>query len=191
MANYHGMHPVDKQLQNMNYRDLKIACIVRGMEFNDVVEGYHGTLAAYFRQNYGDGGDVELLEEFDVWMDQQLAKNNIPADDPLRLFKLSSTLDPETDELLLKRRRIRKAGVKVPKKTKAKAERNKDFGVRKGTKKEYTMTVYKKLHDLGKNLDSKKLQAKLIDKVMAEFPEANEKSIKIWISQAKKKLNNG
>jgi hypothetical protein len=184
-----GLHPADKALRNMNYRDLKIGCIVRGMPFEEVVEAYHGTLASYFRLHYVDDHDPELLEDFDVWMDKQLENDGLKSDDPLRTFKLSSVIDPETQDIKLRARKARKAGVRVPKAKRLKQEKNKNLGVRKGTKKEYTMELVKKLHDAGKNLESKKLLSKLIDRVMDKYPDANEKSIKIWFSRARREIN--
>src|SRR5690606_38172536 len=186
---FYDLHPADKALSKMNYKDLKIAVIVRGMEFNEVVEGYYGPLATFFKNHYDTPVNPNNLLEFDVWMDKKLEERGYDKDDPLRQFKLSSTLDPDKEELILRRGRIKKAGVRLPKVKKPKAEKNQNFGIRKGTKKEYVMELVKKLHDLGKNLDSKKLLQELISRVIKQYPDANEKSIKIWFSKARKSLD--
>lgn len=183
MASKDYLRPEYKALSQMVYRDLKIACIVRGMEFNEVVEADHGILASFFIRNFYESQNPELLEDFDIWMDHQLEKGGIDKSDPLRDFKLSSVVDPKTQDVKLKRRKLG-AGVKLPRKKPKRKEKNTTFNIRKGTKKEYTMELTKKLFELGKNMQSKKLQKKLTKTVRSKFPDANEKSIMIWYKKA-------
>lgn len=181
-SDFRGYRPEYRELARMNYRDLKIACIVRGMEFEDVVEGDHNSLQAFFIKHYHDLPHKDRLERFDNWMDKQLAKK-YPADDPFRAFRLSSVLDDTTEEPKVKAK-IKKALPKTPKKPRR--EKNSTFNVFKGTKKEYTMELTHKLLKAGKNMESKKLQQKLVEAVIKKFPDANEKSIIIWYKRVVK-----
>lgn len=189
-SNNNYMRPEHKELSQMVYKDLKIACIVRGMEFQDVVESDHGILSSFFIRNYYNEKDPELLEDFDIWMDKQLERNGLAKDDPLREFKLSSTVDPETQDIRLSKKKVGRR-VKLPKKEVKKRERNDTFNVIKGTKKEYTMELTKRLFDLGKNLGSKNIQDKLVNRVVEKYPDANPKSVMIWYKKALNGLSKG
>jgi hypothetical protein len=182
MAKQNGMRSEYQALSQMTYRDLKIACIGLGMEFNDIVEGDHTTLSSFFIKNYYTIKQPELLEYFDVWMDNQLEARGYPLGDPIRAYRLSSVLDPETDDVKIQRSKVSK-GIRLPKKVAVKRERNKDFNILTGTKKEYTMELTKKLLEMGKNLSSKKLQTKLVENVVTKYPDANPKSIMIWVKR--------
>lgn len=185
-SRFNHLPPAYKELSQFVYKDLKVACIVRGIEFQDVVHGDHGSLASFFIKNYDKAQDPELLEDFDNWMDRQLELSGIAEDDPLRQFRLSSSLDPDTEDTKLRKRKLK--GVKIPKKKRKKRERNSTFNVIKGTKKEFTMELVKKLMGLGKNMESKKLQATLVKKVVEKYPDANPKSVMIWYKRALNEL---
>jgi len=62
----------------------------------------------------------------------------------------------------------------IPKSEKKPTEVDKETGVRKGTKKNLTYTLAKQKIPL----------EKVVKQVMKEFPEAQEKSIKIWYKRA-------
>lgn len=182
------LSPAHKALSKLTYPDLKIACITKGMEFQDIVEGDHSTLSSYFLQNYDNKSDTENLEYFDAWIDEQLELQGIAKNDPLRQYKLSSVVDPATNDLKIRKKRVSKV-VKVPKKKRVKRERNEQFNIIKGTKKEYVYTLVQKLHDKGKNLNSKKIFERLLASVIEKYGDASEKSVKIWFNRAKKELD--
>lgn len=163
----------EKELTQMKYKDLKIGCIVRGMLFEDIVEGSYTTLSRYFLDHYDDKQDKSLLEQFDTWMERTLIAKGHAKDSPLVQFRLSTTLD-EDDNSKIIGKNLKKAQVKKEKKPKR--ERDPDSNIFKGTKKALTFELSKKgipINDI-------------IKAVCEKFPEAQEKSIKIWAKRALK-----
>lgn len=172
-------------LRKMVYRDLKAACIIRGMDFTDIVEGDHGSLSSWFINNIDNDMDRDLLGDFDIWMDKQLEARGFEEDDPLRKMKQYTT-ETEDDNHEVRTRSLSKiAGVK---KVRKKKERN-SYGIFKGTKKEYTYTLCEdllsKLGDKYNNKELvKKFSSKLHAKILKKFDTASEKSIRIWMKKA-------
>lgn len=173
--------PWEVELSNMKYKDLKMACISRGMDFNEVVEGDYNNLHSFFRINYYVKKNIELINLFDKWMDDQLEQRGYDADDPIRKFRISTTLEENEEgemESKIKVKQLKKAFLKKDKKPKK--EKDSSTGIFKGTKKAYTY----ELTQQGKDLKS------IIQEVILKFPDASAKSIGIWHSRRKKELAN-
>ncbi len=163
----------EKELTIMKYRDLKIACIVRGMHFEDIVEGTVPALQYYFIKNYDVKQDKALLERYVDWMAELLINKGHAVDSPLVKYRLTTCLDEENESKI--NRSLKKSHVKKEKK--AKRQRDDKFNIFKGTKKALTFQCA---------LDGLTIQ-ETITKVMAQFPDAQEKSIKIWTKTALRK----
>lgn len=63
-----------RELSNMRHRDLQKACIIRGLEFQNVVGYDHHKLVGWFQDNFDNGQDLTLLTQFDVWRIEELKK---------------------------------------------------------------------------------------------------------------------
>lgn len=173
--------PWDRELKNMKYIDLKKAVIALGMPFEDVGNGSYPRLAEFFIKNFYEKRLLERLTQFDEWLDGKFKENGYPSDDPMRTFRLSTTLTDEEQEKLqdernpkMKTKSLKKAFLKKDKKKKR--ERDDSTGIFKGTKKALTYELAQK----GKTFQE------IVPLVLEKFPEAQEKSIKIWISRAMK-----
>ena len=167
-----GQNPWDTA--NFTYKDLQIACITRGIDFDTMIHGDWHKLAQFYKENYFVNPKQELIYEFEAWADEVLAKTIPDPQDPLRLYRL--TYSGGTGESFTPSKSLKKAGVKAVKKPK-KLRRVKDEaqGIFKGTKKHLTYEMTAKGYSL----------EKVIRKVTEVFPEAVPKSIGIWFKKAK------
>lgn len=185
----HPDYPANKALVKMTVLDLQAAVITRGINFEDVVELDHGRMADWFIKNYNTKQNRELLAEFDSWMDKQLKDRGHKKSNPIRKYRRFSSIlaDGETKTTT---KASRKAG--MGKKKKEKRSRDTEFNIFKGTKKEETYRLAKSLYE-SKRADyptntikelQKNYASVLVAKVIKKFPEAQEKSIKIWLKRA-------
>lgn len=159
--------PWDKALSKMKYKDLKKECIMRGMPFDDVLQSDIHGLRTYFINKYYDARNKELVTEFDDYL-ETLIKDNTLIHPTLRLDYLGKESKKKPKAKLQRK--------DTPDKPKVKKKSEKtELGVRAGTKKSLTFELANK----GMDID------KIIKTVMAKFPEANEKSIKIWAKKAR------
>lgn len=165
--------PAMRELYNMRHRDVQIACIVRGMPPPDVVNLSHPKLVTFFCNNYERSQDEKLLLEFDIWREGQLKELGYKENDVLMSPALRFSYVGNIEEMK-KPQSTLKLPAAADKPKKEKAVINEETGVREGTKKAMT---YKLAMD-GKELN------KTIEAVMKAFPEAQEKSIKIWYKRA-------
>lgn len=141
------------------YMNLKRNCIARGMPFIDVMNGDYPRLNSWLHKNIENKADVKLLEQYDIFIDGQIT------DPELKHPTLRTAyIGERAEEQKLK---TPKPKIKVDKKPKEKDEN----GIIKGTKKSYVIDLVKK----GKSLD------RIITKTIRKFPDAKEKSIKIWV----------
>lgn len=163
----------EKELTQMRYRDLKIACIARGMLFEDVVEGTADSLRRYFLDNYDKVQDRNFLEQFDEWVKSELIKRGHAEDSPMVKFRLCTSTDSE-ENITINTRSLKNAQVKKAKKSKR--ERDPTHNIFSGTKKSLTYAC----------ATSGLTIKDTIDKVLIQFPDAQEKSIKIWFKKALK-----
>jgi len=170
------------ELANFKFSDLKKAVIQRGMDFELVVNSSHGALSEYFIHHYDEPKVDKRLEDFDKWMDIKLGLNGYEKDDPLRKFKQFAPPETQVDDTPKPEKKLKEIKVKKPKR-----EKNNEFGVYGGTKKELTYSLAKDLLDKKGDYSNKELVKKfgdqLFEKVQKKFPDANDKSVKIWMKR--------
>lgn len=150
----------------LNYKDLKKECIVRGMEFEKVINSDFPNLTSWLIKNIQSEKDPLLLEKYDDYIDDKLRDggNEYLIHPSLRLGYVSSGNDDrETPKV--------KSKTQVKEKEEIKKPRKKDKrGIIKNTKKSLTGRLQGKGYPV----------SKVIKRVKRRFPDANEKSIKIW-----------
>lgn len=168
-----------KLLGNMKgantFKDAQRQAVVLGMPFADVVNSDWGMLQSYVMKT-NNTPDPTLLDKYDEWMDEHIAAIGYPKNDPMRSNRLRLGYlgeDPETGE----KRRKRVRGIPKPKVKKAPRERD-EHNLIKGTKKSYTFELTAKGYDI----------ERIKRRVLKKFPDANEKSIKLWHTAAKRKI---
>lgn len=154
---------------NMNYKDLKRNVVVRGMDFQEVVDGSFPRLQNWLHHNGDAPIDTTLLDKFDDWVEKGL-KQRGALDLIHPQLRLGYIGERDEEGKVTKRKRVK--GIKKKKK---KRERTKD-GIYKGTKKAYVFECQAKGWSIKKT----------IRKTFARFPDASEKSIKIWYKKAAK-----
>jgi hypothetical protein len=175
------------KIANMRFKDLQSAIIQRGMPFEDVVSGTFPSHSSWLLKNWSNKPEKSLLKEFDTWMDRLLKQRGYKKSSPERQFK---KFEPEYSQQEAIEERARNAKPKVEKPKKEKKKKDVKFGIFEGTKKEYTYKLSQKVYDkfFPKYKDTnrlvKKFSVQLTNKVKAKFPEANEKSVKIWMKRA-------
>lgn len=152
------------------YRDMKRMCIVRGMDFEELLRGDFTRLHSWLHKNWGNKINEELLTKFDDWMDEELLKGgNADLIHPnLRLGYISDGREDENEGS----NKIKKKEKTEPKVKKEKTE----DGIFSGTKKALTYSLQK----AGESLED------TITKVIEKFPDASDKSIKIWFKKCKR-----
>lgn len=157
-----------RELQNMRHRDVQKACVLRGMPFEDVINFSHHKLVSWFMDNYDNSQSPNLINEYDTWMDVQLSLKGYMEGDSLRHPALKFGNPGNIEDM----EKLNKGPVpnKPPKINKPKSEMDPTLGVRKGTKKALTYQLTK---------DKKPIE-EIITQVKEAFPEAEEKSIRIW-----------
>jgi hypothetical protein len=160
-----------RELHSMKHRDLQRACIARGMDFQQMVSANHHALVSWFFKHYDIAQDPNLLVEYDKWVEDQLLKRGYTKGKeflhPLLKFGISGDIERVKNVSELK--------AEEPKKVphmgkKPHSEKNLTFNIKKGTKKEMTFT----LTESGLEINQ------IIKQVIDAFPDAQEKSIRIW-----------
>lgn len=175
-----------KAMADFRYNDLKAACIMKGMDPTEVVEGDSSSLSIYFTENWLTKKDRTLLEDFDIWMRTKLIAEGKDPDDPLVQFSQFSNSDEDGENIQVKTRKLSRAN--VPKKVREKKKRSK-FGIFEGTKKEYTYTLADDLlKERGDKYTNKELMTKyakkMVSRVEKKYPDAKPKSVRIWMKRA-------
>lgn len=160
------------EIQNMTFKDLRRACVVKGMPFDEVLQGTFPSLNKWFLQNYSNKVDTTLLDKYDDHVESILKAKKSPdtkflTDPSLRLGYVGE----EDEDGNVKMKRIKG----LPKRKKVKKEKTAQ-GIYKGTKKALTFELA--LKGVSKE--------KTIKEVLKTFPEAQEKSIGIWYNRAMK-----
>ena len=150
------------------YRDLQRKAITLGMPFPDVPRAGVMGLIKFINSPDTLAPDPSRIQEYDKWVYNQFDICGVPEDDPLRNSKLRLGYVGEEDENgNIKRKRI--PGIKLSKIKKPARERD-EFNLLKGTKKSYTWELTKKGYEIDR----------IIRRVLKKFPDANEKSIRLW-----------
>jgi len=177
MARADFLHPSDRDIKNMKYKDLKRAVIIRGMPFQEVLDGDYTKLRYYFRHHYFDDTKPGLLDQFDDFQEQEIIKHREKTGKPVEDWFIAPELrlgfigEKGEDGEIISTKRIK--GIKKKKKIK----RERTVGnVFSGTKKALTFELQQQGMD----------KPTVISKVMEVFPDASEKSISIWFNKSKK-----
>ena len=153
---------INNALADMKYQDLQRACIVRGMDFNEMVEGDANRLSVWLNKNWHNKKSTKKLDEFDEWRHNMMIRLG-KGDEPFIRLGFIGEVDPDTGETI-SFKRPRKI-----KKDKVRRERN-EANLLTGTKKSLTFECFKN----GISIED------TVEKVTDKFPEAVEKSIRIW-----------
>lgn len=166
MASFSEIMNLPMRKAKLNYKDLKKECIVRGMEFDRVINSDFPSLTNWLVNHVQLDKNISLLDEFDDYIDEKLrASGNHDLIHPsLRLGYVSNGSEDREKPVIKDTKPKEKTEVK---KRSKKKDKN---GIVKNTKKSLTG----KLQGKGYPIE------KVIKRVKRRFPDANEKSIKIW-----------
>lgn len=157
------------------YKDMKRKAICLGMPFPDATAADYGTLASFVEKTTNEP-DTSLIDKYDEYVDEQLAAIGYGKEDPLRSARLRlGYIGETTEDGEIRKKRVR--GIKKQREKKKPRERD-SFNLIKGTKKSYTFELTEKGYTL----------ERIIRRVLKKFPDAKEKSIKLWHTAAKRKL---
>ena len=175
---------INDVLSQMKHKDLQRACILKGLEPKYIVEWDHHKLAGWFYANFDNGENLLLLQEYDSWLEGQLQSRGYKKGDAILAPALRFGFTPDMDEI--KGLQTPGAAAPLPKlevveKPKTKRLVDEVTGVYSGTKKNLTYT----LTDEGVAIDE------IIKKVLEKFPDAQDKSIKIWHKRRLKQIKDG
>ena len=167
----------------MKHKDLVIACVSRGLEFEQVVKLDHNGLGSFFVKNFENTENPELLTQYDIWLDQQLEQRGYKQGDALMspCLRLGYVGRGDLSDAPAKIIEPGNKEKKIPEGAKEKVKREIDetTGVVAGTKKNLTYTLAKQGIEL----------SEVVTRVKEKFPDAQEKSIKIWYKRALKEGN--
>jgi len=166
----------DKFIGTLKFKHIKRECVIRGMEFENVINSGIPELSNWLRKHFIDTISYELLDAFDDWQEAQIIEamegkedsNDAVLHPSLRLGYIAER-DEEGNVTKKKRART------IIKRKKKKRERTQD-GLFQGTKKAFTF----ELQQQGLTKEE------VINKVLEQFPDASEKSIGIWFNKSKK-----
>lgn len=162
--------PVYAALSKMRYKDLQRACLIRGIDFDEMVKMDTLGLHNYLLHEWDKPIVMERLNGFDIWRQNHLDSRYGPGEPFVRLGFYGKSIDDGKEQKTI---RVRE------KSNKPKRERDESMGsIYKGTKKALTFQSIKD----GKTIDE------TIAIVIAAFPDALDKSIKIWSKRAAKQL---
>lgn len=171
MAKLTGKQDIGFTLHNLTYKDLKRECISRGMPFEKVTMGDFPALNNWLNHNMVKPKDDNLISQYDDWVDEILlarGKTDL-VHTSLRLSYVG--VKTETEDIP-ETKKIRKEP-----RVKRKREKTED-GIFKGTKKAMVWDMVAR----GRSLE------KTIARVMRKYPDAKEKSIKIWYNKRKREI---
>jgi hypothetical protein len=159
-------------LPAMRLIDLQRHCIIRGIQFELLVTLSVFQMQSWLDKHWDIKTETKRLDEFDQWRLDYMKSKGMPADEPFIRLGYIGSRDEKTGEItsFLKPRKM--------KKTKVKRERDTKMGIFKGTKKALAFQCFQE------GLD----REKTIQKVISIFPDAKEKSIKIWWKTASKSI---
>jgi len=175
-----NIRDVDKYIGKLKYKDLKRECVIRGMPFDDILNGDIPRLSVWLGKNFTNITNHGLLDVFDDYQEDLIrksmeAKNQDPSELIHPSLRLGYIGERDEEGNVLKRKRVKT----LIKKKRTKRERT-EKGIFKGTKKALTY----QLQSEGMTKDE------VIKLVIEKFPGASEKSVGIWYNKSKK-LSNG
>lgn len=156
-------------IEDMTYRDLKKAVIVRGIPFELAAKSDFPALHSWLHKHMDNDISINRLDKYDNWVEESLKLigrfDNIHPQ--LRLGYVGEKSDNEGKIIIKKTREIK------PKKEKREKT---ETGLYKGTKKALTYESEK----AGLSIEE------TVTKVLEVFEDASEKSIKIWYKKSKR-----
>lgn len=181
-GNRYNPQPEYKELGDMTHKALVRAVITMGMPFKEAIESSDLAKGNWFIKNYYIcKRDPSLVDKFDLWRHKIFKENGRSKKKEPWLFdpRLNYGFVAEQDKSgnITKERKIKGITKKLVLKKK---EKDQAFGIFKGTKKSLT-------YDCAARGISKEEAIEIVKK---EFPEALEKSIRIWYSKAAKLTTN-
>lgn len=162
---------VSDWLSSLRYQDLKRAAIMRGFPFILIGSGVQ-ELESFVFKHYHDKISPQRLVEFDRWNERTLMEEGA-IDKPIHIdLKLGFYATDQDGNEKRKRRDPNLMGLVKSEEEVA------TFKPRKGSKK----TLVFELMELGKGTKE------IITQVQESYPDTTEGTIKVWCSQARKKL---
>lgn len=166
-----------RELASMRLKDLKRACVVRGMPFDEVLEADMPTLASWYNQHNDRSQDLKFLDMYDDHVEALLQARGHKTTDPMLspYFRLGFIGERDDEGKAVTKKRVRSIGVESKKKKKKTRD---SFGLYTGTKKSLTFELTK----AGEKIDN------ILTRVMEQFPDAKEKSIRIWNKRALREI---
>jgi len=166
-----NVDPRDKLLASLNLKNLKRACIVRGMPHMEVVISDFSQLQSWLFYHFNDPMDSTRLEEFDKWYEAELQDQGV-IDGELHVdLKFGYYVYDDEGNRRDKKRNTLIVGLVKSDKEKA------SFKPKKGTKKELAFELFSQ--GLSTN--------EVIERVVLEYPDISEGSIKVWGTQFRKR----
>lgn len=176
-------------LGNLKYKDLQAEVIQRGMGYKEIITGDHTTLSSFYIAHFDEPLKKARLKEFQNLSDKSLEERGYKPDDPIRKYARSQFENPEDEDT------PKAPKEKVEKPKKEKRQKDAEFGIFEGTKKQLTFKLAKSLwnaraadFDNDYKRIAKKFAGKLFRKVQVKFPDAAEKSVKIWMVRCLKEV---
>ena len=171
-----NLSPADRYINELKYKGLKKECVIRGMDFDGVINGTIPSLSNWLRKHFMDTTRHELLDHFDDYQEKIIKElYEKKGEDPNAMIHSSLRLgyiaERDDEGKVVRKKRVRT----VIKKRKKKRERT-DDGIFKGTKKAFTFELQQQGID----------KEKVMDLVIEQFPDANPKSIGIWFNKSRK-----
>lgn len=159
---------------NLDIKGFKRECVIRGMDFDQVINADIPTMYTYIVENFNNEKDTSLLDKYDDYVDKLL---RLHGSDELVHPSLRLGFIGERDEetgLVTKMKRI--AGMSKNKVRKKRASKT-AYGVVGGTAKALTFELF----------GQGKSKQECIQIVGEKFPKASDKSVGIWWNKAKRK----
>lgn len=173
------------RISHMTYTDMKAACIMRGIPFEEVSKNDFWGLSYWYHQHSHEPADKKLLEDYAEWRRKELISQGYKPDSALVEFSEFATDENEASGKL-KSSVVHKAAMGKLKSTKRRRERDNTFGIFTGTKKAKIFELTEKARNKG--WDKKKCLRKIIELANKRNYEVSEKSIGIWFKKAWKQL---
>jgi len=168
----------EHHLTQLKFKDLQRENLIRGMEFIELVKADIPRLQSWFLRNYENDVDPNRLDDFDAWLEECLiTEQGYDKEKDGWAFhpalKMGYAPVENEEGNLVATKKVK--GIKKPKKKKR--EKVKGFkSLLSGTKKAYTY-----------ELTSKGYHPHIIvEKVIARFEDAKDKSIMIWYKKCLK-----
>jgi len=161
---------------HMKIKELKQACIVRGINFRDVSELDVWGLQDFLIKNWAKVSDKTLLNEYDIWLENELKSEGLTEliHPLLRMGYFGE--DEEGNEV---RRQVKNIAISNVKSKKEIAM----YKPKKGSKKSLVYFLIRENPKITTN--------ELIDRLLEEYPDISIGSIKSWASRARKAVKYG